>query len=286
MSLHQDLLSRLTKVTTERMGFDGALVEQQTPEWFAMRLGVITASRAKDLIATGGLAPFPEDVEIVKDGRQNTAVFAGKTYTGTKAEIVSAIRHALPPLPSDARNTYMLELIAEIATGQHKDHGTFKQTEWGNEYEEMARQIFAFHTGIPVLEIPFVYGDDTLRYGCSPDGIADDTSGIEIKCPFTTPIYLEFLLHGEIKPEYREQTQFQMFSTGAELWHFANYDPRMRVRSFHDVIIERDEARMKTFEDAVGQMVYDMDRALSTLDLRYGDQWSAINHAGQHSTLH
>lgn len=276
MSLHADLLARLTKVTTERMGFDGATVQQQSPEWFAMRLGVITASRAKDLIATGGMAPFPEDVEIVKNGRENTATFGGKTYTGTKAEIVSAIRHALPPLPSDARNSYMLELVAEVATGQHKDQGQFKQTEWGNQFEEAARQIFAFHTGIPVLAIPLVYRDETARIGCSPDGIADDTSGIEIKCPFTTPVYLDFLLNGEIKPEYREQVQFSMFVTGADHWHFSNYDPRMRVRSFHDVIIERDEARMKTFADATGQMIYDMDRHLSILDLRYGSQWEKI----------
>lgn len=273
MSLHQELLDRTSRLTLKRLGFDGSLVEQGTPEWFAMRLGMITASRASDLIATGGMAPFPEDVEIVKEGRQNTAVFGGKTYTGTKTEIVSAIRHALPPLPSVARNTYMLELIAEVATGQHKDQGNFKQTEWGKEFEDTARQIFAFHTGIPVLPVPFVYRDESMRCGCSPDGIADDTSGIEIKCPWTTPVYLEFLLNGVVKPEYIEQSQFSMFVTRADHWHFANYDPRMRSRSIHSVIIERDEARMKTFEDAVGQMSYDMDRALAMLDMRFGDQW-------------
>lgn len=273
-ALHLELVQRTSALTRARMGFDGALVEQGTPEWFQMRLGVMTASRAKDLIATGGMAPFPEDVEIVKNGRENTATFGGKTYAGTKAEIVSAIRHALPPLPSDARNTYMLELIAEVATGQHPEQGQFKQTEWGKQYEETARQIFAFHTGIPVLPVPFCYRDQSMRCGCSPDGIADDKSGIEIKCPWTTVVYLEFLLNGEIKPDYREQCQFSMFVTGADHWHFANHDPRMRTRSIHSVVIERDEARMKTFEDAVGQMTHDIDKALARLDMQFGDQWA------------
>ncbi len=34
-----------------RLGFDCTAVEQRTPEWFKMRLGVITGSKAKDFIA-------------------------------------------------------------------------------------------------------------------------------------------------------------------------------------------------------------------------------------------
>ena len=276
MSYHERMMAEQSALSLSCLGFDSTKIDQGSPEWHVSRLGVITASRASDLIATGGLAPLPEDIEITKTGRQNTVVFCDESFTGTKAECTSWVRNKLPRLPSSARNNYLLELIAEVATGQAKEQGEFKQTQWGHEYENHARQIFAFHVGLPVLEAPFIYGNDSMRFGASPDGIADDQSGIEIKCPWTTPVYLDFLLNGEIKQDYIDQVQFSMFVTNLPYWHFANYDPRMKVRAFHAVTIERDEAKMKTFEDAVGQMTYDMDRALESIGLSFGDQWPIL----------
>ena len=225
---------QLAALSISRFGFDLTLEEQGSDRWLAARLGVITASRAKDLIAAGRKA-------------------------GTHGE---------------ARMTYLRQLVAEVATGQQKDQGKFKQTEYGHEHEDTAREIFSFNMNLPVTTIPFIYGDIGMRYGCSPDGLVDEHSGLELKCPFTTDVYLDFLLNGEIKPEYLEQCQFSMFVTGLPYWHFGNYDPRMLKKGFHCVTIERDEAKMKTFEDAVGQMVFDMDSALARIGFKFGDQWS------------
>lgn len=230
------LRAELSAMTLARMGFDGATVPQGSPEWLLMRRGVITASRAKDLIA--------------------------KDRTGKG--------------PGAARKTYMLELAGEILADS-EDRGNFKQTQWGHEYEADARATFAFHTGFPVDEIAFIYGSPSMRYGCSPDGIVDEKSGAEIKCPFANSVYMEFLGSEEPKPEYVEQVQFSMFVTGAEFWHFCNYNPRAHERPFHAIVVERDEARMKTFEDAVGQMVYDLDKYLKDtckLQTKFGDQWT------------
>lgn len=236
MSYYEKMMAEQSALSLSRLGFDTTKVSQGTPEWHASRLGVITASRASDLIATGR---------------------GGKGY-------------------GKARDSYLLELVAEVATGQAKDQGQFKQAEWGHEYENHARQIFGFHVGVPCNEVTFIYADESMRYGCSPDGIADDHSGIEIKCPFTTQVYLDFLLNGEIKPEYIDQVQFSMFVTGLPYWHFANYDPRMKVNSFHAITIERDEAKMRQFEDAVGEMIHDIDSALARLGMRFGDQWADL----------
>lgn len=278
MTKHQQLTAALSSLTRARLGFDGATVQQGSEEWHAMRLGVITASRASDLIAPSTRAPFPDSTKIHTEGRgKNTVTIDGETFTGNKADCIDFVRDRLPPVPSVARMTYALELVAEIATGQAKDAGSFKQTEWGHENEESARQIFGFHVGLPVQSIPFIYGDTSMRYGCSPDGIADDRSGIEIKCPYTTPVYLDFLFSESIKPEYVDQVQFSMFCTGLDYWHFANYDPRMKAKSFHAVVIERDESKMETFRDAVGQMTHDIDRMLERLGMSFGDQWSHFN---------
>lgn len=74
---------RLSELTLDRLGFDGEFVSQGSDEWHLMRLGVITASNAKRLISKG-----------------RTAGSVG-----------------------EARNTYLLELIAEIATAQTKRSG-------------------------------------------------------------------------------------------------------------------------------------------------------------------
>lgn len=276
MSYYEKMLAEQSALSLSRLGFDTTKVEQGTPEWHASRLGVITASRASDLIAEGKLAPFPDNIEITKIGRENIVFFNGEEFTGTKADCIAWVRGQLPRIPAAARNNYLLELIAEVATGQAKEQGQFKQAEWGHEYENHARQIFSFHMGLPCQEVTFIYGDESMRYGCSPDGIADEHSGTEIKCPFTTQVYLDFLLNGEIKPEYIDQVQFSMFVTGLPYWHFCNYDPRMKVSSFHAVTIERDEAKMRQFEDAVGEMTYAMDNALARLGLRFGDQWADL----------
>ncbi|WP_081554876.1 YqaJ viral recombinase family protein [Chromobacterium haemolyticum] len=269
---NQQLRHDLTRLTMDRMGFDGATVAQGSDSWEMMRLGVITASRAKDLIATGGMAPFPEDVDIVKDGRINRVSFDGKTFEGTKAECIKFVRSLLPPLPSDMRNTYLMELIAEVATGQQKRSGG-KASAWGHDYEESCVGLYGFDAGLEVETIPFVYGDDTMRFGASPDGLLGDTSGIEAKNPFNTAVYLKFVLNGEIKTEYIEQVQFSMFVTGREQWVFANHDPDVRNYIMHSIKIDRDEAKMKTFADAVGQFTYEMDNHLAKLGYTFGDQW-------------
>lgn len=278
MNYYEKMLAEQSALSMARLGFDVTKVNQGSPEWMSSRLGVITASRASDLIATGPLAPFPDDLEIVKVGRSNSVTFRGVEFTGTKADCVSWVRNQLPRQTSPARDGYLLDLVAEVATGQQAEPGSFKQAEWGHEYEDHARQIFAFHVGVPVNPIAFIYGDKTMRYGCSPDGIADDNSGVEIKCPWTTKVYLDFLVNGQIKQEYIDQVQFSMFVTGRKYWHFANYDPRMKVQSFHAVTLERDEKKMDVFSIAVAEMSRDMDAMLDRIGLKFGDQWITSTH--------
>lgn len=233
MRTNQQLRDDLSRLTIDRMGFDLSFEDQQSDRWHTAKLGVISASRAKDVIAAGR----------------------------TKGSV------------GEARNTYLLELIAEVATGQRKQI-TAKALEWGNTHEDSCVGLVGFELGAEIETIPFIYADDAMRYGCSPDGLIGDRSGIEAKNPFNTAVYLDFVLNGKIKPEYIEQVQFSMFVTGREEWIFANHDPRVKSYIMHSVKIERDEAKMATYTDAVGQFVYDMDQQLAKLGLTFGDQWS------------
>lgn len=235
MRTNQQLKEDLRRLTLERIGFDGSSIQQGSDEWGLLRCGVITASRAKDLISKG-----------------RTAGSVG-----------------------EARTSYLYELIAEVIRGKSK-RGAFSgnyATEWGHEHEDSCVGLYGFEEGIEIDHIPFVYGNDAMRYGASPDGLIGHASGIEAKSPYDTVNYLRFVFDGEIKPEYLEQVQFSMFVTGRPSWVLAQHDPEVDNRILHSVVIERDEARMATFADAVGQMAYDMDQKLAQLGYEFGHQW-------------
>lgn len=51
MLLSKDLILAQLAEHTSRLGFNPALIEQRSPEWFRARLGVITASKAHDFLA-------------------------------------------------------------------------------------------------------------------------------------------------------------------------------------------------------------------------------------------
>lgn len=229
----QQLKDDLSRLTLERIGFDGSTVDQQSDEWTRMKLGVISASRAKDVIAPSRKA-------------------------GEWGE---------------ARNSYLNELVGEVITGEKNSSFSSRATEWGVENERTCIALAGFELGVDIDTIPFVFRDDTMRAGCSPDGLIGDSSGIEVKNPFTTAVYVAFVADGKIKQEYIDQVQFSMWVTGRETWHFANHDPRVKNYILHSIVIERDEAKMKLFDDAVAQFIHDMDKKLAIFDNQFGDQW-------------
>lgn len=214
--------------TTKQLLDECEQFEQQTDKWHYQRLGVITASRAKDFLAKKGTA---------------------------------------------ARDGYMAELIAEICTGQRAEQFTNAACQWGIDHEDEARAAFEFETGLEVIELPFVKKDDLCRFGCSPDGLIGDNSGFEVKCPYTSKVFVEFAVNGKIKPEYMHQCQFSMWVTGRESWYFANFDPRMKAKKLFWVKVGRDEKAMKALDAAAESFITEMDEKLSKLGFKFGDQW-------------
>lgn len=247
-------------------------LEQGATEWLIARLAVITASRAAEFSQPPSLAPMP-DVEIVKDGKINRCEFNGQVFEhSNKIELAKLVRASLPPVYSDMRNGYMNELIGQVCTGEIKEQVKFKQAEWGHENEPVARSIFEFKKGVEVKEVGFIYKDDHKRAGISPDGIlVGIDEGLELKCPFDTRVYIDFVLNGKVKPEYIEQCQFSMWVTGFKKWHFGCYDPRMRKSNFHSIEFDRDESFMKKYDDAYEVFIKEMDEKLNKLGFEFSD---------------
>jgi len=175
---------------------------------------------------------------------------------------------------SDMKLTYFYTLLGEICTGSSPEVNA-KSLAWGKQNEEAARTLFEFTTGVDVTEAPILYKDESLRTACSPDGICSNGLGLELKCPFTTGVFMKFRLGGfdAIKSDYMAQVQYSMWVANKDAWYFANYDPRMRREGIHHVIVERDPEFMGKFDDMVPEFIEKMDEALAEVGFAFGDQW-------------
>ncbi len=223
-------------IILSKTGIDLTKVEQGSEEWMSIRLGVVTASEAWKVIS--------------------------KPRSGTKW--------------SDTKKTYLNTLIGEVCTGVYKEVSA-RTLEWGKNYELEARMTFEFYTGLTAKEVPIIFKDEQLRIACSPDGICSDGSGLELKCPNNTDVFIDLALNGidAMKKEYVAQVQYSMWVTGKDIWHFANFDPRMPAgKEIAYFLVERDEKMMKEFDELVPEFIEVMDQGLNKLGIKFGNQWS------------
>jgi putative phage-type endonuclease len=191
-----------------------------------------------------------------------------------KVGVISAsnISCVLAKKGTATRENYISELIAQVATGQIPEIDG-PALRWGKENEHAARSAYEFLKGDSVEQVGFIYGKDR-RIGASPDGIVTNKNlGLELKCPYTSKVHIDFLLMDKIKLEYIYQVQFSMFVTGLDQWDFASYDGRVRQDVIKIHTIERDLALMERFENEVGEFIAEMDRGLEKLQIKWGSQW-------------
>ncbi len=255
------------------LGFDPNMVEQGTDQWQRMRSGVITASKADCLLSNSKLAPMPDGVEIVKEGKINKAFYNGREFEGTKADVTRLIRESMPPVHPESRQGYMSELVAQVCTGLLPDEISAKALRWGKDHEEDARDAYSAATFEIVGELPFIYKDSSMRVGLSPDGVCS-TYGLELKCPWASRTFIEFAAAEKVRPEYWKQCQFSMWGTDLDRWDFANYDPRMHnCKKLHFITIDRDEKTMVEFDEKGAAFIEDMDKMLAKMGVRFGQQW-------------
>lgn len=250
-------------------------IEQGSQDWFALKAGVISASRAAEFSTESKLASIPSDTTYGVSGKLHVYQYNGTRFEGAnKTETQNRLRSALPRIYGDMRQGYMAELVGQIVTGLLPDEMSFKQCEWGNEHEDSARALFELELGVDVEVPAFIYKDKMKRCGISPDGlIVGKKIGLELKCPFTTKVFVEFATCEKIKKEYIEQCQYSMWVTGYEAWYFANYDPRIKTKNLHWVLIGRDESYMKKYDEAFKNFTKDMDLMLGKLGMEFGQQW-------------
>ncbi len=195
----------------------------------------------------------------------------------SRAGVVSASKayYLLMGRKTAGRQTYLNELVASVATGELPEEIKAKPLQWGKDNEGDARDAYSAATFESVVDIAFIYRDKTMRAGCSPDGlIVGQEKGLELKCPFSSAVYIAFAAAETIKKEEVIQCQFSMWITGYKSWGFAKFDPRMaNCRKLHYVELERDEEMISKIETGYKEFIEDMDGMLDSLGLKFGMQW-------------
>jgi hypothetical protein len=197
-------------------------IEQGSEEWLRLRLGLVSASRFKDLMS----AP-----------RSKTDLF------------------------SATAKSYMMELIAEILTGEQKKISG-QALDWGTDNEKGAQAEYAFEQGVAVEEVGICL-TNSLLMGASPDGFVGDDGGLEIKCPFNSAIHIATVISGDMPKEHMPQVQGNMLVNGRFWWDFVSFDPRINGKGRIFIIrIERDEEYIAKLQEKLDAFVTEMQRIL------------------------
>ena len=213
-------------------------LEQGSDAWAWCRAGVITASRAHDIIKTGK----------------------------TKGSY------------SESRKAYMLELIAQVCTGLVPESASFKQAEWGHENEPLAREAYEALEFVSVNQCGLIYRDESMRCAISPDGIMEDrgleiknpfTSQVHIATLLDGKIKPEYVTQCQYSLWVTGLDRWDFCSFD---WRMRG-KPENRL-----VVIPqyRDEETMARFDEEIPKFCAEMDEALERLGFKFGQQWEKI----------
>lgn len=133
-------------LTVSQPDAERVVISPESAAWTKARLGHLTASRMRDVLAISK-----------RDGK-----------------------------PLKARSDYAIELVAERMTDAAVDHYVTSDMEWGLEWEAAAKAAYAEVTGRHVLPSGFMLHPTIEYCGATPDGFVGEDGLIEIKCPRTT----------------------------------------------------------------------------------------------------
>tara|TARA_R110002096_G_scaffold401229_1_gene598026 strand:- start:36 stop:659 length:624 start_codon:yes stop_codon:yes gene_type:complete len=166
--------------------------------------------------------------------------------------------------PSKTAESYMVELMAEILTGESKPFFENDAMRWGTETEPQARSMYEVNNGfVSVVEVAFVEHNEQV--GISPDGLIGDNGLLEIKCPNTTT-QIKRALSDDYSSDYKAQIQMQLWVTEREWCDFVSFDPRLDCEAgYLQQRVFRDEEYIKEMKTKVYAFVEKMNGLIKQL---------------------
>ncbi len=225
-------------------------LEQGSPEWFATRAGIPTASEFSTVLAEG------------REGLIPSAIMDAMVSNGcTAAQLAAAVKaaRAKGASPSAGRLKYMRQLAGEILTGEPAPGGYSNDfMERGKEFEDEARDLFAFMRDVEPQRVGFIRNGNK---GCSPDSLIGDNSGLEIKVAIPA-VQIERIQRGTLPSEHVAQVQGSMWVSERETWSFISYCPKLAPLI---IDVPRDEAYIARLAKAVDAFNEELDALVQSI---------------------
>ena len=186
-------------------------------------------------------------MQLIKDIEQGTEEWLELRFGWITA---SKFKDVLAGGAGKTRRAYMYQIASEAITGERIETFSNEYMEWGTKTEPQARSMYELRSGNRVEEVSFIR-HDTIKAGCSPDGLIDDDGMIEIKCPKTST-QIETFLGGKMPTGHNAQVQGQMWVSGRKWCDFVSFDPRINgAASYLCVRVNRDDEYIQKLETAV-----------------------------------
>ncbi|MCP4393469.1 MAG: YqaJ viral recombinase family protein [Alphaproteobacteria bacterium] len=182
----------------------------------------------------------------------------------TASRVKGVLSKGRDKAPSKTAESYMMELIAEVLTGESKPFFENDAMRWGTETEPQARSMYEVNNGfVTVKEVAFVEHNEQV--GISPDGLVGDDGLLEIKCPNTTT-QLKRALSDDYSADYKAQIQMQLWVTERQWCDFVSYDPRLDCAAgYLQQRVERDEEYIEEMKIKVYAFVKKMNELIKQL---------------------
>lgn len=240
-------------------------VEQRSDEWYALRLGMVTASAISTLIAVR-----PADQTAVDCPR--CGVLAGDLCVSVASKARPPIKTAheqraaealtLPPIyvpaTGDTAKAFMHALVAERVNGWADEPFVSSDMLRGQMDEPIARDHYSKHVA-PVTECGYITRDDWgFAIGYSPDGLVGDDGLIEVKSR-RPKAHLRTILADAVPAENMAQIQMGLFVSDRKWCDYVSWCggmPMWTVRvwpdhDWQDAIL----AAVRQFEQTAAEMV-------------------------------
>lgn len=196
-------------------------VEQNTPEWFSLRLGCVTASEMNSVFAKG------------RDGTSNSSAMY---------------------------QNYLVRLATERVTGKPTNTYKSAAMQQGNDTEDLAALMYELKTGNILRKCGFLKHNE-LAFGASPDrAVKDKKILVQIKCPEPTE-HEHTMRTKKIPPKYVKQCDTELGLSEYDELHFVSFNDDMPDNAKLVIIVitreerqeeyQKIEAKVKEFLEAV-----------------------------------
>lgn len=189
--------------------------------------------------------------------------FAARLGRATASKFADAVSKLKTGKPSQARQSYAIQLVAERLTQQPTPFFVTAAMQWGIDNEPAARVEYAWKLGVEVEEVGF-FEHPSMPAGASPDGLVGADGLVEFKCPSSTR-HVETLLNG-MPDDHLPQVQGQLWITGRAWCDFVSYDPRMpKHLQLYVQRVPRDDAYINNLDAEIRTFLSEVDALVEKL---------------------